>query len=93
MLPPNDGVILNAASGVKDLAHRHAGCTRKILRALALRMTPKHLPASVLVLGTRYSVLATRNYSAIFATCRSNPVLGSNDVSSNALKPSPVISV
>ena len=32
-------------------------------------------------------------YSVIFATCTANPVLGSNDVSSNALKPSPLTSV
>ena len=32
-------------------------------------------------------------YSAIFATCNAKPVFGSNDVSSKALKPSPVTSV
>jgi len=32
-------------------------------------------------------------YSVIFATCTANPVLGSNDVNSNALKPSPLTSV
>ena len=32
-------------------------------------------------------------YSAIFARWTSNPVFGSSDVSSNALKPSPVTSV
>ena len=32
-------------------------------------------------------------YSAIFATCTSNPVFGNNDVNSNALNPSPVTSV
>ena len=31
--------------------------------------------------------------SAIFATCRSNPVFGNNDVSENALNPSPSTSV
>jgi len=34
-----------------------------------------------------------RAYSAIFAMWRSKPVFGSKDISSNALKPSPEISV
>ena len=41
-------------------------------------------------LSSRRLVVA---YSAILATCTSNPVFGSKDVSANALNPSPLISV
>ena len=58
------------------------------------------VPATVSV-GRRSLEPETRNrklrnrfsHSAILATCKSNPVFGNSDVSSNALKPSPAISV
>lgn len=39
------------------------------------------------------SRLGPPGYSAILATCKSNPVLGSSAVNANALNPAPVISV
>src|SRR5450631_1232818 len=56
---------------------------------LATRENPAGTSPHRWPLTTRHCLF----HSAIFATCTSKPVLGSSDVSENALKPSPLISV
>ena len=61
-------------------------------RAAALRMTNQ---TDSLVIRRSEMARHTNSecHSAILAKCKSKPVLGSREVSSKALKPSPVISV